>query len=82
MADPERHPLARQRLAALQQLVDAKLQGREVVAPVEEEEPVVVNLMDALKQSGAQRKGKSSHGGKTQGTRKHRVANSSRKRRA
>jgi DNA end-binding protein Ku len=75
----EYHDRYRQKV---KQLVDAKVQGREVVAPEEEEEPAVVNLIDALKRSVAQRKGKSSQGGKTQGAKKRGAANSSRRRRA
>jgi len=33
----------------LKELIDAKVEGREIVAPEEEERPEVVNLMDALK---------------------------------
>ena len=35
----------------LQRIIDAKIAGEEVVAPVEETPPNVVNLMDALRQS-------------------------------
>jgi DNA end-binding protein Ku len=35
----------------LEKLIHAKVKGHEIVAPAEEEEPAVVNLMDALKQS-------------------------------
>ena len=35
----------------LRMLIDAKVEGREIVTPPGEEEPVVVNLMDALKAS-------------------------------
>jgi DNA end-binding protein Ku len=35
----------------LQRIIDAKIAGQEVVAPVEEAPPKVVNLMDALRQS-------------------------------
>jgi len=35
----------------LQELIDAKVEGREIVAPQEEERPEVINLMDALKKS-------------------------------
>jgi DNA end-binding protein Ku len=35
----------------LQELINAKIEGREVVAPEEEEQPEVINLMDALKKS-------------------------------
>jgi DNA end-binding protein Ku len=35
----------------LRKIVDAKIAGEEIVAPVEEEAPKVVNLMDALRQS-------------------------------
>lgn len=37
-------------------LIDAKVKGREIVAPDEEEEPSVINLMDALKKSVARSK--------------------------
>jgi non-homologous end joining protein Ku len=32
-------------------LIDAKVEGREIAVPEEEEEPEVINLMDALRQS-------------------------------
>jgi DNA end-binding protein Ku len=49
----------------LQRLIKAKAQGKEVVAPAEEEEPEVINLMDALKQSVAEaRSGRSSKRGR------------------
>jgi DNA end-binding protein Ku len=35
----------------LQRLIEAKKKGRDVVAPEEDEEPEVINLMDALKKS-------------------------------
>ncbi len=35
----------------LKDLIDAKIHGREIVAPEEKEEPEVLNLMDALKKS-------------------------------
>jgi len=35
----------------LQQIIDAKIAGEEIVAPAEEETPKVVNLMEALRQS-------------------------------
>lgn len=35
----------------MRQLIDAKIAGREVVTPEPEEEPEVINLMDALKKS-------------------------------
>ena len=35
----------------LQELIEAKVQGREIVVPEEEEKPEVINLMDALKKS-------------------------------
>jgi len=37
--------------AGLQQIIDAKIAGQEVVAPVEEAPAKVVNLMDALRKS-------------------------------
>lgn len=37
--------------AKVKELIDAKVEGREIVAPEEEAEPEVLNLMDALKQS-------------------------------
>jgi DNA end-binding protein Ku len=37
--------------AGLQRIIDAKIAGREIVAPVEEAPPKVVNLMDALRKS-------------------------------
>ncbi len=36
------------------ELVQAKVEGKEIVAPPDEEEPAVINLMDALKKSVAQ----------------------------
>jgi len=35
----------------LRELIDAKVEGREIVVPPEEEEPATLNLMDALKKS-------------------------------
>jgi DNA end-binding protein Ku len=35
----------------LRKMIDAKIAGEEIVAPVEEAPPKVVNLMDALRQS-------------------------------
>lgn len=35
----------------LRKIIDAKIEGREVVTPVDEAPPKVVNLMDALRQS-------------------------------
>lgn len=37
----------------MKELIDAKIEGRELVAPEAEEQPKVINLMDALKQSVA-----------------------------
>jgi DNA end-binding protein Ku len=37
----------------LKELIDAKVEGREIVVPPEEEEPATLNLMDALKKSVA-----------------------------
>jgi DNA end-binding protein Ku len=37
----------------IKELIEARIKGREVVAPQEEEEPEVINLMDALRQSVA-----------------------------
>lgn len=41
----------------LKELIDAKVEGREIVVPPEEDEPATLNLMDALKKSVA-KKGK------------------------
>jgi DNA end-binding protein Ku len=38
----------------VQELVKAKVEGREIVAPEESEEPGIVNLMEALKRSISQ----------------------------
>ena len=38
-------------LEKVRKLINAKVEGREVVVPTEEEEPDIVNLMDALRQS-------------------------------
>lgn len=35
----------------LQELIEAKIEGREIVAPPEQDQPQVINLMDALKAS-------------------------------
>jgi DNA end-binding protein Ku len=37
----------------IKELIEARIKGREVVAPEDEEEPEVINLMDALRQSVA-----------------------------
>jgi DNA end-binding protein Ku len=37
--------------AELRKVIDAKIEGREVAEPVEEEAPKVVNLMEALRKS-------------------------------
>lgn len=37
--------------AKVKELIDAKIDGREIVAPEPEERPEVLNLMDALKKS-------------------------------
>ena len=37
----------------IKELIEARIKGREVVAPEEKEEPEVINLMDALRQSVA-----------------------------
>lgn len=37
--------------AALEKLIEAKVAGKEIVAPPEEEEPQVINLMEALQKS-------------------------------
>jgi DNA end-binding protein Ku len=42
----------------LQELIKAKVEGKEIVAPEEAEAPQVINLMEALKKSLAQSKGK------------------------
>ena len=44
----------------VKELIDAKVEGREVVAPEEEEEPEVINLMDALRKSLAHGESKTS----------------------
>ena len=41
----------------LRELIEAKVEGKEMVAPPEREEPHVINLMDALKKSVAAAKG-------------------------
>ena len=38
----------------VRKLIDAKVHGRDIVMPEEEEEPAVYNLMDALRKSMAQ----------------------------
>jgi DNA end-binding protein Ku len=43
----------------LQELIDAKVAGREIVSPAEPERVPVINLMDALKRSLARTSGKS-----------------------
>ena len=46
-------------------LIRAKVEGREIVKPGEEEgEPQVVNLLEALKQSVAQTNGRGKRGGR------------------
>ena len=37
----------------LKALIEAKVEGKELVAPPEQEHPQIINLMDALKQSVA-----------------------------
>ena len=49
----------------VEELIKAKLKGREIVAPEEEEEPEVVSLMDALKQSLTQMRGKTKRSTRT-----------------
>jgi DNA end-binding protein Ku len=41
----------------LKQLIDAKVEGKQIVSPPQEEEAPVINLMDALKKSVAQARG-------------------------
>jgi DNA end-binding protein Ku len=53
----------------LRTLIEAKVQGKEIVVPPEREEPHVINLMDALKKSVAAAK---SNGRKETGSRKGR----------
>ena len=43
----------------LKELIDAKVEGKEIVAPPQEDETPVINLMDALRKSVAQAKGHS-----------------------
>jgi DNA end-binding protein Ku len=45
-------------LQKLRELIEAKIEGREVVAPEPEDEPDVINLVDALRQSVARGTGK------------------------
>lgn len=47
----------------LRTLIEAKVQGKELVAPPTSEEPQVINLMDALRQSVARAKPKKRRGG-------------------
>lgn len=49
----------------LSQLIEAKVQGREVVAPPQQPSPAVVNLMDALRKSVRRGQGRASGPGKT-----------------
>jgi DNA end-binding protein Ku len=41
----------------LKQLIQAKVEGREIVSPPQEEQAPVINLMDALRKSVAQARG-------------------------
>ncbi len=47
----------------LDQLIAAKIKGEEIVAPEEDAEPEVINLMDALRKSVAQTRGNKAHRG-------------------
>jgi DNA end-binding protein Ku len=42
---------------SLKALIDAKVEGKELVAPPQAEEPAVINIMDALRESVARAKG-------------------------
>ncbi|HLJ10186.1 MAG TPA: Ku protein [Planctomycetaceae bacterium] len=55
----------------VKQLVDAKVKGREVVVPEAEEEPEVINLMDALRKSVSRGKKKESDDGAPAPHRRH-----------
>jgi len=46
----------------LQELIEAKIEGREIVAPEEQEKPEVINLMDALKKSISRESPHRAHG--------------------
>jgi DNA end-binding protein Ku len=45
----------------LDRLIGAKIKGEQIVAPDEEPEPEVINLMDALRKSVAQTRGHGAH---------------------
>ncbi len=57
----------------VRKLIDAKVHGRDIVTPKEEEEPAVYNLMDALRKSMAQtRQDRASSAKSSNGRRKRR----------
>ena len=64
----------------LKELVQAKAQGKELVAPEGEEQPVIVNIMEALKASLGEAGAKPTR--KMVGSRKRRTAKKARKRSA
>ena len=65
--DPKNYPDRYQR--ALRELVEAKLEGKELEAPEPQHTARIINLMDALKKSVAQ-----SHGGREAAAADHRAA--------
>ncbi len=67
--------------ARLTQLLQARGKGKKIVASPEAEQPAVINLMDALRQSlkEAQRSADKKGGGKARSTRKHTPAGRPRK---
>jgi DNA end-binding protein Ku len=65
----------------LRMLIEAKVQGKEIVAPPEREEPHVINLMDALKKSVAAAKKDGRQAGEGKKLRKSAAHGPSRRRR-
>jgi len=64
----------------LRRLIDAKMNGQKIVAPQEEQEPEVYNLMDALRRSMAQTKKRPETAAKSSNG--HRPPSAERKRRS
>jgi DNA end-binding protein Ku len=54
---------------SLKALIDAKVEGKELVAPPQVEEPQVINIMDALRQSVAKAKGEAKEAGSSSAAR-------------